>query len=39
MNIHIFDSKNMPVNDLVEDIITGQSFVSATCEKRYVIEV
>ena len=25
--------KNMPVSDFIEDIITGQSFVPATCEK------
>ena len=39
MNIPIFDGKNMPVSDFIEDIITGQSFVPATCEKRYVIAV
>ena len=37
MDIPIFDGKNMPVRDFIEDIITGQSFVPATCEKRYVI--
>ena len=31
--------KNMHVSDFIEDIITGQSFVPATCEKRYVIAV
>ena len=39
MNIPTFDGKNMPVSDFVEDIITGQSFVPATCEKRYVIPI
>ena len=39
MNIPIFDGKNMPVSDFIKDIITGQSFVPATCEKRYVIAV
>ena len=39
MNIPIFDGKNMPVNDFVEDIITGQSFGPEACEKRYVIAV
>ena len=39
MNIPIFDGKNMPVSDFIEDIIPGQSFVHATCEKRYVIVV
>ena len=39
MNIPIFDGKNMPVSDFLKDIITEQSFVPATCEKRYVIAV
>ena len=29
----------MPVSDFIGDIITRQSFVPATCEKRYVIAV
>ena len=39
INIPIFDGKNMPVSDFIEDIITGQSFVPATCEKEYIITV
>ena len=39
MNIPMFDSKNMPVSDFIDDIINGQSFLPATCEKRYVIAV
>ena len=31
--------QKMPVSDFIEDIITGQSFVPATCKKRYVIAV
>ena len=32
MNIPMFDGKNMPVSNCIQDIITGQSFVPATCE-------
>ena len=39
MKIPIVDDKNMPVSDFIEDIITEQSFVPVSCEKRYVILV
>ena len=39
VNISIFDGKNMPVSDFIEDISTGQSYVPATCEKQDIIAV
>ena len=36
VNIPICDGKNMSVSNFSEDIITGQSVVPATYEKRYV---
>ena len=36
MNVRIFNGKNMPVRDFIQDVINGEASIPANCEKQYI---
>ena len=36
MNVPIFNGKNMPVRDFIQDVINGEASIPANCEKQYI---
>ena len=39
MNIPIFNRKNKPVRDFIQDVINEESSLSVNCERQYIIAV
>ena len=36
MNVSIFDGKNMPVRDFIQEVVNGKARIPANCEKQYI---
>ena len=36
MNVPIFNGKNVPVRDFIQNVIDGEASIPANCEKQYI---
>ena len=39
MNVPIYNGKNMPVRDFMQDVVNGEASIPANCEKQYIKSV